>query len=93
MALSSQLAAGTRKLIAQARRGRFDSPEMQLALIHMTVPRSEITSAMGPAFGELEAVLRAQNVTPTGPWFAHHLHRTGNKQIISSGVNTVQCQG
>ena len=52
-----------------------DSPEMQLALIHLTVPRSEIMTAMGPAFGELESVLRAQGVPPTGPWFAHHLHR------------------
>lgn len=52
-----------------------DSPEMQLALIHLTVPRSEIMTAMGPAFTELETVLRAQDTTPTGPWFAHHLHR------------------
>lgn len=30
MALSSQLATGTRRLIAQARQGRFDSPEMMV---------------------------------------------------------------
>ena len=52
-----------------------DSPEMQLALIHLTVPRSEIMHAMPPAYAELEAVLRAQGIPPTGPWFAHHLHR------------------
>jgi effector-binding domain-containing protein len=51
------------------------SPEQQVALIHLTVPGSEIMTAMGPAFAELTAVLKAQNITPSGPWFAHHLHR------------------
>ncbi len=55
-----------------------DSPEMQLALIHLTVPRSEIMTAMGPAFNELGAVLKAQQIPPTGPWFAHHLQRPTN---------------
>ncbi len=51
------------------------SPAQQLALIHVTVARSEIMSAMGPALNELGSVLKAQGIAPTGPWFAHHLHR------------------
>ena len=51
------------------------SPEQHVALIHLTVPRSEIMTAMGPAFEELGAVLTAQGVVPNGPWFAHHLSR------------------
>jgi effector-binding domain-containing protein len=73
-----------------------DSPEMQLALIHLTVPRSEIMTAMGPAFGELEAVLRAQGIAPTGPWFAHHLHRptdTFDFNICSPVATPVQPTG
>lgn len=52
-----------------------DSSKMQLALIHLIVPRSQIMTAMGPAFNELGGVLRAQSIPPTGPWFAHHLQR------------------
>ena len=49
--------------------------EQQVALIPLRVPRSEIMNAMAPAYAELEAVLKAQDIHPTGPWFAHHLHR------------------
>ena len=43
------------------------------AIIHLTIPRSEIRKVMGPALAELRAVLASQNVVPTGPWFSHHL--------------------
>ena len=43
------------------------------ASIHLTIPRSEIRSAMGPALGELMTVVKAQGIGPTGPWFTHHL--------------------
>jgi effector-binding domain-containing protein len=42
------------------------------AVIPVKVRRSDIQQAMGPALRELHAVLAAQHVTPTGPWFAHH---------------------
>jgi effector-binding domain-containing protein len=44
-----------------------------IAFIHLTIPRSEIRHAMGPGLKELSATLAAQGVTPTGPWFTHHL--------------------
>ncbi|MEP6716196.1 MAG: SRPBCC domain-containing protein [Terriglobia bacterium] len=43
------------------------------AAIHLTIPRSAIRSAMGPALAELAAAVRTQGVEPTGPWFTHHL--------------------
>ena len=43
------------------------------AVIHLTIPRDEIQSVMGPGIGELMATIAAQGITPTGPWFSHHL--------------------
>lgn len=43
------------------------------AIIHLTIPRSEIRKVMGPALAELRAALASQNVVPTGPWFTRHL--------------------
>jgi effector-binding domain-containing protein len=43
------------------------------AVIHLTVPRREIQSVMGPGLGELRAAIAAQGVAPAGPWFTHHL--------------------
>jgi effector-binding domain-containing protein len=45
----------------------------QTAMIHLTVPRSEIQNVMGPGLQELQAALGAQGITATGPWFTHHL--------------------
>mgnify|MGYP001347076615 CR=1 FL=1 len=42
------------------------------AVIRLTIPRAEIQSAMGPAFGELMATMGAQGIAPAGPFFAHH---------------------
>jgi len=42
------------------------------AVIHLTIPRSEIQNAMGPGLNELMSTLKAQGITPTGPWFSHH---------------------
>ena len=44
-----------------------------IAMIHLTIPRSEIRSAMGPGIGELMAAAGAQGIGPIGPWFTHHL--------------------
>jgi uncharacterized protein YndB with AHSA1/START domain/effector-binding domain-containing protein len=43
------------------------------AAIHLTIPRSEIRSVMGPGLGEITAAVKAQRIGPTGPWFTHHL--------------------
>jgi effector-binding domain-containing protein len=46
---------------------------LQLAAIHVVIPRSEIRSVMGPGLAELMAALGAQGIAPTGPWLTHHL--------------------
>lgn len=43
------------------------------AVIHLTIPRSRIQEEMGPGFNELMTTLQSQGITPTGPWFSHHL--------------------
>ncbi|MEZ5395935.1 MAG: GyrI-like domain-containing protein [Bryobacterales bacterium] len=44
-----------------------------VAVIRLTIPRSEIRSVMGPAIGEVMAAAhRAQDIGPAGPLFAHH---------------------
>lgn len=43
------------------------------AVIHITVPRSEIQNVMGPGYSELMDTIAAQGIAPAGPWFTHHL--------------------
>jgi effector-binding domain-containing protein len=43
------------------------------AVIRLTIPRAEIQNVMGPGIAELMATIGAQGITPTGPWFDHHL--------------------
>ena len=45
----------------------------EAAVIHLTVPRSEMRKVFGPAVGELMAALAAQGSEPVGAVFAHHL--------------------
>ena len=47
--------------------------EQSTATIHLTIPRGEIRSAMGPGIGEVVATAQAQGIGPIGPWFTHHL--------------------
>lgn len=42
------------------------------AVIRLSISRSEIQQAMGPAIGEVMQVLAAQGLSPAGPVFAHH---------------------
>jgi effector-binding domain-containing protein len=42
------------------------------AVIRITVPRDQIRHVMGPGHSELMAVLSAQGLVPTGPWFTRH---------------------
>lgn len=57
----------------------IDQPQIVLttaratALIHLTIPKSEIQKVMGPTLKELMAALAAQGIAPAGPWFTHHL--------------------
>lgn len=43
------------------------------AVIHLTVPRSEMQTVMGPGITEVMAAVKAQGIGPAGPWFTHHL--------------------
>ncbi len=43
------------------------------AVIHLTIPRSEIGSAIGPCLTEIMAAVKAQGIGTAGPWFTHHL--------------------
>ena len=45
------------------------------AAIHVTVPRAQIQSVMGPGVRELMTVIAAQGIAPAGPCFTHHLRR------------------
>jgi uncharacterized protein YndB with AHSA1/START domain len=53
----------------------LDSPQIvrttahAVALLHLTVPRTEIQKVMGPGLQELMAAVAAQGVATTGPWF------------------------
>ncbi len=52
---------------------RITATDLQAtAVLRVTVPRAEIRKFMGPGRSELMAVLKAQRITPTGPWFSHH---------------------
>ena len=48
-------------------------PEQSAAIIRMTVPQSDIRTAMPPAIKELRMTLAAQGITQVGPMFTHHL--------------------
>ncbi len=43
------------------------------ATIPFAIPRVEMKSVIGPAIQELIAATKAQGLSKTGPWFAHHL--------------------
>lgn len=42
------------------------------AVIHITIPQSEIRNVMGPAMQELMALVAAKGITPAGRIFSHH---------------------
>jgi effector-binding domain-containing protein len=59
----------------------IDTPQItqtaarQTAIIHVTVPRTDIQKVMGPGIQELMSTVAAQGIEPAGPWFTHHLRR------------------
>ena len=56
------------------------------AIVHLTIPRSEMMKQFGPAAGELMAALAAQGVEPVGALFAHHLKMTPDTFDFELGV-------
>src|SRR5689334_1538916 len=58
----------------------------QAAVIHLTIPRSEMMTVFGPAVGELMTTLAAQGVEPVGSVFAHHLKMTPDTFDFELGV-------
>ena len=58
----------------------------QAAVIHLTVPRSEMMKTFGPAIGELMSALAAQGVEPVGAVFAHHLKMSPDNFDFELGV-------
>ena len=51
------------------------SPARQVAMIHLTVPTSEIQTVMGPGIREVFETLAGQGIAPAGPWLTHHVRR------------------
>ena len=56
------------------------------AVIHLTIPRNKIQEEMGPGYNELMSTLKAQGITPTGPWFSHHLRMDPSIFDLEIGV-------
>jgi effector-binding domain-containing protein len=51
----------------------IETKAQHTAVIHLTIPRSEMMHVFGPAVQELVAALTAQGMPPAGSAFAHHL--------------------
>ena len=56
------------------------------AVIHLTVPRSDMMKVFGPAAAELMAALAAQGMKPEGAIFAHHLKMSADNFDFELGV-------
>jgi uncharacterized protein YndB with AHSA1/START domain/effector-binding domain-containing protein len=70
--LSSSLRGGNTLQVIEEPVVTQTSPQLA-ATIHVTVPRSEIQTVMGPGLSEVMTAVTAQGIRPTGPWFTHHL--------------------
>ena len=66
----------------------IQTPAQMAAVIHLTVPRSEMMKVFGPAVGELMAALAAQKIEPIGAVFAHHLKMSPDTFDFELGVKT-----
>ena len=53
----------------------IQTEEQLAAVIHLTVPRPEISNVMGPAIAEIMSIITAQGATITGPFFSYHQKR------------------
>ena len=60
--------------------------EQRAAVIHLTVPRSQISEVMGPAIGEVMATVQAQGIAMTGPVFSYHFRMDPDTFDFEVGV-------
>jgi effector-binding domain-containing protein len=63
-----------------------ETSEQQAAVIHLTIPREQIRTVMGPGLREVMAAIAAQGIAATGPWFTHHLRAPGEVFDFEIGV-------
>jgi effector-binding domain-containing protein len=56
------------------------------AVIHLTIPRAEIQTVMGPAIQEVMATVASQGIAPAGPVFSHHFRITPEEFDFEVGV-------
>jgi effector-binding domain-containing protein len=56
------------------------------AVIHITVPRSDMPKVFGPGIEELMRTLASQGIAPTGAVFAHHTRMTPELFEFELGV-------
>ena len=64
----------------------IDTTTQKAAVIHLTIPREKIGEVMGPGHNELMSTLKAQGITPAGPWFSHHFRMDPNVFDFEIGV-------
>ena len=64
----------------------FQTETEAAAVIHLTVPRTEMRKVFGPAVGELMAALAEQSVKPSSAVFAHHLKMSPDTFDFELGV-------
>jgi hypothetical protein len=57
-----------------------------LALLHLTIPRADISQVMGPGLREVLAAIAAQGLRPAGPWLTHHLRFPPGRFDFELGV-------
>jgi effector-binding domain-containing protein len=60
------------------------------AVLHLTIPRSEIRKVMGPGYREVMDAMKAQGMTPAGPWFTHHLRMDPDTFDFEIGIPVSQ---
>ncbi len=53
----------------------IQTDEQLTAVIHLTIPRAEISDVMGPAIAEIMSTMATQGITPDGSCFSYHLKR------------------
>jgi effector-binding domain-containing protein len=64
----------------------IESEALPAAVIRLTIPRSEIQKAMGPAIGEVIAAVTSQGVGPAGPVFSYHFRMDADTFDFEVGV-------
>jgi uncharacterized protein YndB with AHSA1/START domain/effector-binding domain-containing protein len=50
----------------------IEAPAQMAAAVHLTVPRSDMRTVVGPALREVMNTIAAQGIEPSGAWFTHH---------------------